>query len=230
MPEYAELDAMLKEAAHAGASATLRESGSLRMLGDLQLQSLESGKSLLFRGAKRRDQHPPVGTVLTLSLLFGEEVYALRTTMLEPVSSPEEAGPMVQVAWPSEILERHRRQDLRVASPGLPPLDAQVGVGGRLYSAKVLNLSETGIGLGFPQSFPLVLRAHLDVDTMLPGGIAFQILGEVRHMEILEGEALPLRVGVVMGSLEGPSRERMRRFIQARRTELSGNLRRAGDR
>ena len=208
MPEYAELDAMLKEAAHAGASATLRESGSLRMLGDLQLQSLESGKSLL----------------------FGEEVYALRTTMLEPVSSPEEAGPMVQVAWPSEILERHRRQDLRVASPGLPPLDAQVGVGGRLYSAKVLNLSETGIGLGFPQSFPLVLRAHLDVDTMLPGGIAFQILGEVRHMEILEGEALPLRVGVVMGSLEGPSRERMRRFIQARRTELSGNLRRAGDR
>lgn len=228
--ENMELDALLIAAGKVASPASLRESGSLRMLGDLQLHSLEPGKWLLFKGAKRRDQHPPVGTVLTLSLILGGECYALRTTMGEPLSSPVETGPLVRVSWPTEILERHRAEDLRVASPGLPALDAQVSVGGRLYAAKLLNLSETGIGLGFPQSFPLVLRAHLDVETFLPGGIPFQITGEVRHMEILEGESLPLRVGVVMGSMEGASREGMRRFIQARRTMLSDMLRKPSDR
>lgn len=225
-----ELDALLKAAVRVAAPASLRESGSLRMLGDLQLHAMEPGQCLVLKGAKRRDQHPRAGTVLTLSLLLGGECYALRTTMLEPTSSPEETGPLVRVTWPTEILERHRREDLAVASPGLPALDAQVSVGGRLYPAKLLNLSETGLGLGFPQSFPLVLRAHLDVQTFLPGGIPFQITGEVRHMEILEGESLPMRVGVVMGSMEGASREGMRRFIQAKRTVYSDMLRKPAER
>ncbi|WP_148300529.1 hypothetical protein [Holophaga foetida] len=225
-----ELDALLKAAVRVASPASLRESGSLRMLGDLQLHAMEHGQWLLFKGAKRRDQHPPVGAVLTLSLLLGDEAYSLRTTMLEPTSSREETGPLVRVTWPTQILERHRREDLKVASPGLRALDAQVGVGGRLYPAKLLSLTETGIGLGFPQSFPLVLRAHLDVQTFLPGGIPFEITGEVRHMEILEGESLPLRVGVVMGSMEGVDRERMRRFIQARRTMLSEMSRKPAER
>jgi len=228
--ENMELDVLLKEALRVSSPASLRESGSLRMLGDLQLQALEQDQWLLLKGAKRRDQHPPVGTVLTLSLVVGGEAYAFRTTMLEPSSSPEETGPLVRVTWPTQVLERHRSEDLRVASPGLPALDAQVSVGGRLYAAKLLNLSETGIGLGFSQSFPLVLRAHLEVETVLPGGIPFQITGEVRHMEILEGESLPLRVGLVMGSVEGPSREPMRRFIQAKRTVYSAMIRKPGER
>lgn len=219
--ENLELCALLAAAVQAATPASLRESGSLRMLGDLQLHSVEPGQWVLLRGAKRRDQHPSVGTVLTLSLLLGDEAYAIRTTWLETVSTLEEAGPLVRVAWPTQILERHHRQDLRVASPGLPTLDAVVSVGGERHEAKLLNLSETGIGLGFSQSFPLVLRAHVDVQTVLPGEIPFQIDGEVRHMEILEDDSLPMRVGIVMGSMEGPERERMRRFIQAKRTLLS---------
>jgi c-di-GMP-binding flagellar brake protein YcgR len=182
---------------------------------------MERGQWLLLKGAKPRDQHPPVGAVLTLSLLLGEQSYALRTTMKEITSSLGEAGPLIRVAWPTQILERHHREDLRVASPGMPALDAQVSIGGERFSAKLLNLSETGIGLGFAKSFPLVLRAHVDVQTLLPGDIPFQITGEVRHLEILDDETLPLRVGIVMGSMEGHSRERMRRFIQAKRTLLS---------
>ncbi len=225
-----ELDALLERGASLSAPASLRESGSLRMLGDLQLISIDQGRSVLFRGAKRRDQHPPVGSVLTLSLLLETEAVALRTSMMELVSAPEEAGPLVRVTWPTEILECHRREDLKVASPGLPALDAQVDVGGQICEAKLLNLSETGIGLGFAQSFPLVLRAHLSVQAVLPGNIPFEINGEVRHMEILEGDNLPLRVGVVLGDYTGASREGMRRFIQAKRTLMSEMLRNPGDR
>lgn len=225
-----EIDALLEAAARLSAPASLRESGSLRMLGDLQVCGLVPGVSILLRGAKRRDQHPTVGAVLTLTVLLEDGTYALRTSMLELISDPEEPGPLVRIAWPIQLLEHHRWEDLRVASPGLPPLDAQVDVGGRLYAAKLLNLSERGLGLGFPQAFPLVLRAHLGVKTILPGGIPFEINGEIRHMEILEGENLPLRVGVVMGNMEGPSRERMRWFIQAKRTVYSDMIRKPGER
>jgi len=71
----------------------------------------------------------------------------------------------------------------------------------------------------------LGLHAQVEVSTQLPGYEAFQATGSVRHVEWIDGDALPTRIGLVLGCMTDQAREAMRAFIQVRRTDRSENLR-----
>lgn len=225
-----ELEALLREAKEARAPASIRAVGSPRMLGDLQVRGLEPGRAIHLMGAKRRDQFPPSGTDVMLSLLVGDEVISAHTMLLDPIVSNEGDTlfpPILRVAWPTQAIETHRRHDVRVATPDLPPLKAILEVEGRRIEAHLLNLTETGMGIGLAERLSLGLRAQVEVEAELPGGAIIRSTGEVRHAEMVESEPLPMRLGLVLGCMTDQTRESLRRFIQARRTDRSEELRKA---
>jgi hypothetical protein len=63
------------------------------------------------------------------------------------------------------------------------------------------------------------------VETLLPGGMALHLVGDVRHAGRLDNDPLPVRVGLVLRDLPPEVRESLRRMIQARRTILSEAIR-----
>jgi hypothetical protein len=223
-----DLQDLLGRARDAQASASLRAVGVQRILGDLHVGDLEPGTAVHLMGAKRRDQLPGPGTPLNLSLLLGENVFTIRTSMLEPIVTPEGDGlqaPILRVAWPLGSVERYHRESVRVAASDLPPLSATARMGADWVEAQLLNLTETGMGLGMPSSFAPGLHSQVEVQTTLPGGILFRTMGEVRHLELLDEGPFPARLGLVLGCMTGEGREAMRQFIQARRTDRSQMLR-----
>jgi hypothetical protein len=114
-----------------------------------------------------------------------------------------------------------------VATPDLPSLEAVLITGGRRISARLLNLTETGMGLGLRDPTPLAIHSAVVVETHLPGGTPFKTSGEVRHSEVLADDPLPGRVGLVLGDIGPECREALRRFVQARRMDRSATLRKA---
>lgn len=225
-----DINALLQRIKETKARASLRSEGSAKLLGDLQVQALEQGKALHLAGAKRRDQLPPVGSPASLTVILGDEVLTVRSTILEPIISTDGDTlfpPVLRISWPTESFTVHQRRDVRVATPDLPPLRATLHVQGKRVEAKLLNLTELGVGLGIAEVVHLDLHSTARIETLLPGGIPFRSMGEVRHLERLQDESLPMRVGLVLVDIETPAREALNRFLQARRTDRSENMRQA---
>lgn len=224
----AELDTLLRRAQEARAVASLRASGSSRMLGDLHLRSLEPGIALHLLGAKHRDILPPEGTTVAVTLLMGEEVVSMESQLLTPITSPEGDTlfpPILRVGWPQAGVLVHRRRDLRVAATGQVPLGATITLAGRAHQGLVLNLTETGLGLALADEVIPELRARVVVDTMLPEGEPFHCEGELRHYTFLDHDAHPTRLGLAITKVNPTDEERLHAFIQLRRTDRSESLR-----
>ncbi len=223
-----ELDGLLTQAREGRASASIREVGQVRIQGDLQVCGLEHRQAVHFMGARRRDQLPPPGRDVSISMLLGEEIYTLWTRCLEPIISMDgdtQFPPVIRVEWPATRVECHRRDRLRVAASDLPPLVARLGVGDTWIPASLLNLTESGLGLGLDETLILEPLTKVKVQTELPGGIPFEITGELRHLEQIVGDRFATRLGLVMETMSQSTRETLQRFIQARRTDRSVLLR-----
>lgn len=223
-----DLAGLLQRARETSAPASIRAVGSVRLLGDLRVNGLEPGRALHLGGVRHRDQLLPLGTPVTLSLVMADEVFALQSSLLDPILSPAgdtQVPPILRLAWPAPKIEVHRRAQVRVGTPDLPPLQARIFHEGKTVEAELLNLTETGVGLGLSVSLMLELHATIALETQLPGGLAIQAAGEVRHLEWLVGDRLPTRLGLVLGAMDEGHREALRRFIQARRTVRSEALR-----
>ncbi len=215
-----DLESLLMRIRDAHCAASLRVDGTARMLGHLQAGRLEPGTAIQLEGAKRRDLLPPAGSAVTLSFLLEQEVVSLHTVLLEPL-----APRTLRAAWPTLPPERHHRDEVRVATPDLPPLGATLVLQGLRLPAKLLNLTETGLGLGLKQDPPVPLQGEVRVETRLPGGIQLVLTGEVRHVGRLPEDPMPVRVGLVLLDLSGQARDALHAMIQARRSILSESIR-----
>lgn len=229
--DSATLGTLLRRAHLVKAPTSLRAEGSNRVLGDLQLRGLEPGTALHLLGAKRRDQLPEAGTVVTLSILLGEEVLSVRSTLLEPLVASEGDTlfpPVLRVAWPSEAVSFHHRQAVRVAAPDQAPLEAVVRGGGHEERGRILNLTDSGLGLGLDPVSWIGVGTTLEVDTVLPGIGPMRFSGEVLHATVLVEGEFPLRAGLRFRGLPAGDLEDLRRFIQSRRTDRSEGFRQGG--
>ncbi len=223
-----ELTELMQRARTTQALASIRAVGSIRLLGDLRVNGLEVGKALHLGGVRRRDQLLPPGTPVALSLVLGEDIWTLRSRLLNPILSPDGdtlVPPVLRLAWPSPDVEVHRRSQVRVGTPDLPPLPARLLHRGRSVEVELLNLTEVGVGVGSVEALDILPSDEIELETTLPGGHAFRAKGEVRHRQWLEGDRLPTRLGLVLRDMEETHRETLRRFVQARRTLRSEALR-----
>ena len=221
---------LLRSAQESHATVSIRPFGGVRIQGDLQVKGLEPGLAIHLGGLKRRDQVDPRGTAVAVTILVGEEVLTFRTQLLDPIIATEGDTlfpPVLRVAWPSQGIQIHRRRILRVATPDLEPREATVAYGAWKLQGQLLNLTETGMGLGLRERVAIGLHAHVEVTAVLPlpGGQPFQATGEVRHVEFVAEEAMPTRLGLVLGCMTDATREALRSFIQARRADRSEVLR-----
>lgn len=220
------LHQLLQEAVDTQAPASLRPEGSPRLLGDLRLVAFEAGETLDVEGIRPRDQVPATGGPATLSILVGSELLSLDGELLS--ITPREGGTArLRLGWPQDA-RLHRRADVRVAAPEQAPLRVQVRLGGKSREALLVNLTETGAGLAFPEVFMVDLHTPIEIHATLPGGIPLHCAGEVRHLTILEGQDHPTRLGVVLQPAAEGDLEPMRRFIQARRMDRSQRFRQDG--
>jgi len=222
-----QLETILHKARKHGASASLRVEGAVKMMGQLHVRSLEDGVAIQLAGAKLRDTLPPAGTPVTLTLIQGDAVITLRTHLLEPLLAQGEPrlAPILRAAWPTEPLEIHPRRAVRVATPDLPPLAAMLHWQGRTLEALLLNLTDTGMGLGLKDLLTFAPHDRVEVVTCLPGSTSLTVSGDVRHAEALDGDDFPMRLGLVLVDLEPGTRETLQSFIQARRMDRSFSLR-----
>ncbi len=189
-PSDEELETMLREAKELKASISLRAMGTNRMLGDLRLAGLEPGQAMHLMGAKRRDQLPQEGTMVTLSIILGDQVVSLDSPVLTPLVAAEGDTmfpPVLRLAWPTRGIELKRRRDMRMASADQAPLTGTLKAQDQTWQVKVLNLTETGMGLALPASANLPLRQKVQVQTTLPGGAVFSCHGEIRHLMHMGG-------------------------------------------
>ena len=219
-----ELEALLREALAMHASVSLRARHSVRMLGQLHVERLEPGAAIWLEGAKHRDHLPPAGTPVLVSLILGDRAISCPTVMLEP-HEDHPNPPLVRTAWPSQPLEFHTREEVRVATPTLPPLEGVLLHQGRRLPVMLLNLTETGMGVGLAADESFEALEQVEVETHLPGGASFRVLAEVRHFETLDHDPLPTRIGLVLLNVPPDILVSLRSLIQARRMYLSQDLR-----
>lgn len=218
------LEQFLIQAHLTGAVASLRLQGApARLLGDLRIQGFRPGSALELSGLHVRDAMPVEGTAVTLTVLLGEEVLTLESTLLPSTHADGDA--LLCLAWPQESARLHRRRDMRVAAPEQSPLKAHVRLEGRSLDALLVNLTETGVGLAFREVLMVDLHAAVDIDAELPDGAVLRCPGEVRHLTYLEGQDYPTRLGVVLHPAPGADLGPIHRFIQARRTDRSQGFR-----
>lgn len=229
--DHSTLEAALRRAHLVKAPTSLRVEGGGRVLGDLQLRGLEPGVALHLVGAKRRDHLPAAGTAVVLSILLGEEVLTLRTTLLEPLVAQEGDTlfpPVLRVAWPAQAAAFHHRAAMRVAAPAQAPLPAVVRGEGVSAPAYILNLTESGIGLALAEAPWMQPGLTLEVEVDLPGAGPVSFSGEVRYATVLEEGDLPVRAGLLFHGLPPDALETLWEFIQNRRTDRSESLRHGG--
>lgn len=215
-----ELGSLLERVRTVQAAVSLRVEGTARLLGDLKVCAVAPGAAFQLEGAKYRDLLPAPGAVVTISFLLEDEVVSVHTVLLEP-----EAPRTLCAAWPLQPLDCHHRDEVRVATPDLPPLGATLVVGGQRFGAKLLNLTETGMGLGLKKLPPVPVCGDVGVETLLPGNQPLRMVGEVRHCGHLEGDPLPYRIGLVLREPAPDVQEALRRVIQARRIIRSEAIR-----
>jgi hypothetical protein len=215
------LEQFLLQSQFTRATASLRlHDANSRLVGDLHIHSLRPGATLALSGLHTRDTVPRIGTLVTLTVLLGDEVLTLESSLLAPVQDAE-SGTLLILAWPHESAHLHHLRDVRVAGPDQSPLKARIQLEGRSLDALLVNLTETGVGLALEESMLVELHAAVQIDAELPGDIRLSCPGEVRHLTYLEGQPYPTRLGVVLHPLPGTDLEPIHRFIQARRTDRS---------
>lgn len=218
------LERFLLQARLTGAQASLRLEGPhARIFGDLHIHGLRSGASITLSGLHRRDSVPDEGTPVSLTVLLGEEVLSLRSTLAAPTQENE--ATILALTWPEVPAQIHPRRQVRVASPAQNPLKARVSLGTRVLEALLMNLTETGVGLAFQESLMLDLHTTVEIDAELPGGTTLHCPGEVCHLTYLEGHDYPTRLGVMLRPTPTTDLGPMLQFIQARRTDRSQSLR-----
>jgi hypothetical protein len=218
------LERFLLQAQLTGAQASLRpEGGHARLFGDLHVHGLRSGVSVSLSGLHTRDSVPEPGTAVSLTILLGEEVLTLTSTLEAPTQEGD--ATILHLAWPQDSAQVHPRREVRVAAPAQNPLKAKVNLGNRLLDALLVNLTETGVGLAFREPLMLDLHTLLEIDADLPDGATLRCPGEVCHLTYLEGHDYPTRLGVVLIPTPTTDLGPMLRFIQARRTDRSQSLR-----
>ena len=221
------LEQFLIQARLTKAVASLRLQGaSSRLLGDLRIQGFRPGTVLELSGLHARDSVPAEGMPVTLTVLLGDDVLTLESHLLSP--SQDKLGNVVlRLGWPHESARLHHRRDVRVAAPDQLPLKVRVTLGGQQHEALLVNLTETGVGLALEESLLVDLHASVDIDAVLPDGTALHCAAEVRHLNFLEGQEYPTRLGLVLKPEPGTDLEPIHRFIQARRTDRSQSFRRS---
>ena len=96
-------------------SLRLHGAGS-RLLGDLHLQSFKPGASLALSGLHARDSVPAEGMPVTLTILLGDDVLTLESTLLPPTQD-KLGNTVLRLDWPHESARLHHRRDVRVAAP-----------------------------------------------------------------------------------------------------------------
>lgn len=227
-PSDEELETMLKEAKELRASVSLRAEGTNKMLGDLHFSGIQPGVAIHLSGAKRRDQIPAEGAMVALSIILGEEVVSFDSPVIAALVATEGDTlfpPILRVAWPTRGIEIKRRRDMRVASADQAALVGTLKTLENSWQVKVMNLTETGMGVALPETAKLSLRQKVQVETTLPGGAFFSSHGEIRHLMHMEEDTLPTRAGIVFYGLPGEGQDALRRFIQDRRTDRSERLR-----
>jgi hypothetical protein len=230
-PTPAELEDLLRRAMDTRAPATLRLEGSNRILGDLRIAGMRSGLDLRVAGAKRRDALPPAGTKAALSLVVGEEVLSAPTQFMEPQASDADEpglGPVLRLRWPGPEIAFHHRAGIRVAAPSQTPLKAELEANGGVWQARIMNLTETGLGLGLAATLPLEAFSIVEVRTELPGAGPLRAVAEVRHVTLLDDEALPTRIGLVVKDAAPEDLDALYRFVQMRRADRSETMRAEG--
>ncbi len=215
------LEQFLIQARLTRAVASLRlQKANSRLLGDLRIHSFRAGATLELSGLHARDLVPVEGTPVTLTVLLGDEVLSLESELLAPIQD-EGGHTLLHLRWPHEPAHLHRRRDMRVAGPDQSPLKVRVTLGDRTLEALLVNLTETGVGLAFEETLMVDLHAAVEIDAELPDGAILHCPGEVRHLNFLEGQDYPTRLGIVLHPLPGTDLEPIHRFIQARRTDRS---------
>lgn len=221
------LRTLLDEARATGASTSLRAEGAVRLLGHLRIKGFTPGDVIQLEGAKLRDAIPAAGTPVTLTLIQGDRVVRIRTRLREPQPVDPEAKlpPVLQADWPEEAPEILPRREVRVATVDLPPLAATILWQGRRFEGMLLNLTDMGMGLGLRETVDFQPHDEVEVETRLPGASPLRVAAAVRHLELLEDDELPSRVGLVLVDLTVETRETLQRFIQARRMDRSSSLR-----
>lgn len=218
------LEQFLIQARLTSAVASLRLQGApARLLGDLKIQAFRVGESLDLGGLHKRDSVPMAGIPVTLTVLMGEEVLTLESTLMAPV----QAGglTLLRLHWPQAGARLHRRRDIRVAAPDQSPLKALVTLGGQELEAMLVNLTESGVGLALKESLMVELHAQVEIFAELPDGTVLRCPGEVRHLTYLEGYEYPTRLGVVLRAQTDTDLAPIHRFIQTRRTDRSQGFR-----
>ena len=198
--------------------------GGSRLLGDLHLQSFKPGASLALSGLHARDSVPAEGMPVTLTILLGDDVLTLESTLLPPTQD-KLGNTVLRLDWPHESARLHHRRDVRVAAPDQSPLKVRVTLGGHQYGALLVNLTETGVGLALEDALMIELHTSVDIDAELPDGTALHCPAEVRHLTYLDGQEFPTRLGLVLTPAPGTDLEPIHRFIQARRTDRSQRFR-----
>jgi hypothetical protein len=197
-----------------------------RLLGDLRVHAFRPGLNLELTGLHARDTVPTEGTPVTLTILLGDEVLTLESVLLSP--TPDELGNIIlRLEWPHQPARLHHRRDVRVAGPDQSPLEVQVSLGGRHYQALLVNLTETGVGLALEEPLIVELHTTVQIDAEFPDGTALHCPAEVRHLNFLEGQDHPTRLGLVLTPAPGTDMEPIHRFIQARRTDRSHTFRKS---
>lgn len=229
-PTLAELEDLLRRAIDLRAPATLRVEGTNRLYGDLRVAGMRGGLDLRLAGAKRRDLLPVPGTKAALSLVIGDEVLSAPTMVLEPQEDTDLPGapPLLRLSWPGPEIAFHHRAGIRVAAPSQTPLLAELEANGGVWQARILNLTETGLGLGLAHALPLEAFSIVEVRTELPGAGPLRAVAEVRHVTLLDDEALPTRIGLVVKDAAPEDLDALYRFVQMRRADRSENLRAGG--
>lgn len=207
----------------AEASLRLHDLNS-RLLGDLRVHRCRVGTHLDLAGLHVRDSVPPVGTPVTLTILLGEELLTLEST-LGALLTDRQGNRILRLAWPEESARLQLRRDVRVAGPDQSPLQVRVQLGGRTLDALLVNLTENGIGLVFREALTVDLHTAIEIDAELPDGAQLHCPGEVRGLVHLEDQDHPTRLDVVLSPQAQSDLEPIQRFIQARRTDRSQSLR-----
>jgi len=219
------LEQFLVQASLTKAVVSLRLHGApARLLGDLWIHACHPGASLELSGLHARDSVPPEGTPVTLTLLLGDEVLTLESTLLAPAHD-DSGATLLCLAWPRESARLHARRDMRVAGPDQAPLKVKVGLGERRLDALLVNLTETGVGLALEEALIIELHTRVDIDAELPDGSLLRCPGEVRHLTFIDGQAYPTRLGLVLRPDDTTDLEPIHRFIQTRRTDRSHTFR-----
>ncbi len=195
-----------------------------RLLGDLRVYSFRVGNHLDLAGLHVRDSVPPLGTPVTLTILLGEELLTLESTLGTPLTD-RQGNRLLRLEWPEESARLQLRRDVRVAGPDQAPLQVRVGLGGRTLDALLVNLTENGVGLVFREVLTVELHTAIELDAELPDGAVLHCPGEVRGLVHLEDQDYPTRLEVVLNPQIQADLEPIRRFIQARRTDRSESLR-----